>query len=475
MRRIGILLLTCLIIAKAVFCLNAAAEEKSSAIPAVGPDEDIMEITAIDLGAENAGEATMISDANGSSILIDTGDTHNDAVFEWLDKNGYKDRQFDVLVTHWHDDHVGNAAKIVSRYKVGKIYIPPVDYIYSDDTDYYRYERSYLRKIADAAIKRGTEIIYLRKGQEITVGTVEGKVLYCCESPKEENGYPVQYINNQSAVTMFTGGGCRFLAGGDIQTEAEDRILKSGMDIRADIFKLSHHGLSASNSEEFLKKIDPELSYFTSNTATPYSMLSKDVEESVSKAKTVSDVMSTRYNGTIRFTCSGGRISVLAERNGGNMAYSAKACTRSGWPSDISSGGTEWFDNRFCSAENSVTVSEKRGAAYIFGFYKTINDTPAEEYADRISDVDWMVKHADYTNVSVRHIKMAFVAGMREKMRVICVSYDYRETTVYIYHCFRQEGKDLMCAVLDCTAPKGDISPLKDEEIPDVLDGLCIR
>ena len=66
---------------------------------------DTMVITAIDLQAENTGEATMISDGYGKSLLVDSGDNRNRSVFDWLDANGYKKKEFDTLITHWHDDH----------------------------------------------------------------------------------------------------------------------------------------------------------------------------------------------------------------------------------------------------------------------------------------------------------------------------------------------------------------------------------
>ena len=51
---------------------------------------DTMKVVAIDLGGSNTGEATMVSDASGESILIDSGDNKTRAVFKWLDANGYK-------------------------------------------------------------------------------------------------------------------------------------------------------------------------------------------------------------------------------------------------------------------------------------------------------------------------------------------------------------------------------------------------
>ena len=276
---------------------------------------DTMKIVAIDLRGGNTGEATMISDGTGKSLLVDSGDTNNTGVFDWLDANGYKNRKFDTLVTHWHDDHAGNTAKIIDRYNVGTVYIPSTAYVYAEDTAYFRYERSYAKKIIDAAKRNGTKVVYLKKGQTINVGTVKGKVLYCCGSPRSEASYNVEYINNQSAVIMFSGGGTRLLTAGDLHSVVEKRLVKSGMDLKADIYKMSHHGIDTSNSETFLKAVNPLYAWFTSNTVTPSKYTSALVRESVTRMGTIANVMSTRYNGTITYTCSNGEITVRAERN----------------------------------------------------------------------------------------------------------------------------------------------------------------
>ena len=276
---------------------------------------DTMKIVAIDLRGGNTGEATMISDGNGNSLLVDSGDNNNSGVFDWLDSNGYRNKRFDTLVTHWHDDHAGNTADIIRRYRVGTVYIPPTDYVYNETSSYYKYEASYARDIISAAKKRGTKIVYLKKGQTIKVGTIKGNVIACCASPKSENWYGVQYINNQSAVIMFTGGGVKLLTVGDIQAQTENRLLKSGVNLKADIYKMSHHGYDRSNTQNFIKAVDPIYAWFTSNTVTPSKYTSADVRDGVTRMGRISNVMSTRYNGTITYNCSGGEINVRAERN----------------------------------------------------------------------------------------------------------------------------------------------------------------
>ena len=276
---------------------------------------DKMKIVAIDLEQENKGEATMISDGEGKSLLVDSGDKGNDSVFRWLDKNGYKSKKFDTLVTHWHDDHAGNTAEIINRYNVGTLYIPSTKYVYSENTKYYQYERGYARRAIAAAKKRGTRIVYLKKGQTIKVGTVKGKVLSVNESPKSENWYDVQYFNNQSSAIMFKGGGANYLTAGDIQAQAENRLLKSGQALEADILKLSHHGYDRSNTQKFIDAVNPAYAYFTSYRSTPGKYIHKDVRDSVTRTGKTANVMGTRYNGTITYVCCGGNIKVGAGRN----------------------------------------------------------------------------------------------------------------------------------------------------------------
>ena len=125
----------------------------------------------------------------------------------------------------------------------------------------------------------------------------------------------VHYINNQSSVIMFTGGGSRYLTVGDIEKPAENRLLKSGVSLKADIFKISHHGLDTSNQQKFLDAVNPAYAYFTSNRSDSGHYTTGDVWASVTRAGRNSNVMGTGYNGTITYTCKGGDITVRAERN----------------------------------------------------------------------------------------------------------------------------------------------------------------
>ena len=275
---------------------------------------DSMTIYAIDLGASNEGEATMVVSGNGASLLIDMGDEHSDKLFKWLDSNGYNKKKFDCLITHWHDDHVVSAPKLFKNYNVGTVYLPGVDGLSS-----YKRVQTLYTSIRSAAKTYGTKIVYLSKGQTIKVGnSVTGKVLYV-NGYKENDSSENQKVNNQSAAIMFTGGGSRFLACGDAMKAEENKILSSGVSIKADIYKASHHGYPQSNIKEFMSKVSPTYTWFTTNDASPSNYKPDSVIDYVRRAGAVSNVFSTRYNGTITFKCSGGHITVSAERNVSKM------------------------------------------------------------------------------------------------------------------------------------------------------------
>lgn len=274
-----------------------------------------MIITAIDLGAKNTGDATMITDQNGKALLVDSGDNHNRAIFSWLDRNGYKKKKFDTLVTHWHDDHAGNTAEIIRKYNVGTVYIPPLDYVKKHNTNYYKYERTYVSKTLAAAKARGTKVVYLKKGKTFKVGSVSAKVLYICGSPESESSYDIMYYNNNSAAIMFEGGGAKLLMSGDLMTAGERRLANSGQDIKADLFQLNHHGYEGSNNQFFLDKVDPAFAWFSNYNSSPTRYSSGSINGSVTRIGKMANTFSTRYNGNIKFTCSGGKITVGAGRN----------------------------------------------------------------------------------------------------------------------------------------------------------------
>jgi competence protein ComEC len=83
--------------------------------------------------------------------------------------------------------------------------------------------------------------------------------------------------NNQSLVLRFTFGGRVFLLTGDIEREAEARLVASGDDLRADVLKVAHHGSRTSSTAPFLARARPGYAVISAADPSPFGHPHADV------------------------------------------------------------------------------------------------------------------------------------------------------------------------------------------------------
>ncbi|MCK4553457.1 MBL fold metallo-hydrolase, partial [Candidatus Parcubacteria bacterium] len=148
--------------------------------------------------------------------------------------------------THPHDDHVSGLIDVIKRYKVEKILYTGV--VHSSPNYLVWLELIRDRKIPLTIIDR-PQIIEFGENCEL-------QIIYPRESLL---GKEVSNLNNSSIVIQLVYGQTKFLLAGDIELEAEQELLASGIDLSANIFKANHHGSDTSNSKEFLQAVQPEI------------------------------------------------------------------------------------------------------------------------------------------------------------------------------------------------------------------------
>jgi competence protein ComEC len=76
--------------------------------------------------------------------------------------------------------------------------------------------------------------------------------------------------NNESMVLRITFGARSFLLTGDIEKDAEARLVGSESDLRADVLKVAHHGSKTSSTLGFLEKVNPRHAVISVARPSPF-------------------------------------------------------------------------------------------------------------------------------------------------------------------------------------------------------------
>lgn len=245
---------------------------------------NIMKVHFINVGQ---GDSILIQ-VNNKTLLIDSGPKQNSKDFFSYIKS-LKIKKFDyVIYTHPHEDHIGNMANLIKKYKINEFYGPRVIH---DSKHFERMVESLVdRNLKIKIIKEGTNTINLGSNTKVTVF-----------SPKED-GYG-DNLNEYSAVIKIEFGKTSFLFTGDVEKVNEDYILNKSYDIKADVLKVAHHGSSTSTSESFYKAVAPSIAVIQLGSDNSYNHPHKNTMSLLNNYKPL--ILRTDKNGTIILTSNG--------------------------------------------------------------------------------------------------------------------------------------------------------------------------
>jgi len=220
------------------------------------------------------GQSTLFVTPEGKSLLIDTG---------WPDNNGRdaeriaaaaKDAKISkidfVLITHYHDDHVGGAPQLAAKIPVGTF----IDHGENRETGAgnSKVVAAYQQLLATGKYKHITakpgEVLPIT-GIQVRVVSADGELI---ERPLPGGGKenascanaakpPVDVTENPRSVgTLITFGKLRILDLGDLTADKEIELMCPMNKIGAvDIYVASHHGAASSGSPELVHAITPRV------------------------------------------------------------------------------------------------------------------------------------------------------------------------------------------------------------------------
>lgn len=206
----------------------------SAPIAAEAANPDQMEVHFMDVGQ---GDATLVT-CGGHAMLIDTGDdTKGTAIQNYLQKQ--KITRLDYLVlTHPDADHIGGAPVIITKFDISNVFVSNFE---KDNKTY----QKLIQSLDDKRIKPLTPKV----NSKYTLGTASITIL----APGKSYDNP----NDASIALLLQNGSRSFLFTGDAGEDAEKDILKTGLDISADVYKVGHHGSKYSTSGAFFEAVNP--------------------------------------------------------------------------------------------------------------------------------------------------------------------------------------------------------------------------
>lgn len=195
------------------------------------------------------GDAILIKTPQGKNILIDGGPSAN-FIHQLGREHSYQNHHIDILIlTHAHADHFYGLVEVVKRYNIKLILWSGVD---SDWAEY-----QYFQNLAQ---KHDLKIALL--GQEYLIGeNLKIKILYPTHQLKKEES---KDINNTSVSLILSYKEIKFWLAGDLTCEGEEEILKQNLNIKTEIYKVSHHGSRWSNCNPILNQLNPKLAIIQS-------------------------------------------------------------------------------------------------------------------------------------------------------------------------------------------------------------------
>jgi competence protein ComEC len=171
------------------------------------------------------GDALVLAAAAHEAVVVDTGP--DPVLVDRCLRDLHVTSVPLLVISHLHMDHVGGIDGVLRGRSVGAVITGPLD------------EPEAGLAVAEHALRpRHLAMLVADVGLRLAVGAVELTVLAPAVAFRGTRSDP----NNSSLVLRARVHGQRILLPGDAEIDAQDDLLRSGADLRADVLKIPHHG-----------------------------------------------------------------------------------------------------------------------------------------------------------------------------------------------------------------------------------------
>lgn len=295
---LAIIILVLVIIVETVITSDKQQEPEQPNISNSQTQEQPTEVTGeLKLHMIDVGQADSFLFVKGDKVaLVDCGtrSTGKDAV-EYIKSLGITRIDY-VFGTHPHDDHMGGMYDIITNFEIGKIIIPQVKEG--------QVTANWYIKLMKQIVEKNYEVEYSKTGNEYSLG--DAKIQIVWQSELEQDN-----VNNYSNIIKVCLGDMDVLMTGDAETEIEEEVLRSGVQIDAEILKVGHHGSDTSSSDIFLDDVNPDYGLISCKVGNKYEHPTKDTIEKLQQREV--EVYRTDECGTVIATITPSGVTFNCE------------------------------------------------------------------------------------------------------------------------------------------------------------------
>jgi competence protein ComEC len=295
-------------------------------------------IRVLDVGPIE-GDSILISSPAGKTVLIDAGDTtKGKAVVEALKRNNVQQIDY-FIATHPHPDHIGGAAEVLKTFKVLNVIdngqepsVPPElappkptpatkkpttkpatkpvtsKQVASITKFYDDYKAGLDASGAKYALAQPGTKYDLGGGALLTI-LAPSEPFFTKEQMKSGGNEP----NANSIVVRLDYGSFSMLLTGDAEDQTEHRLLTKDLNLEAQVLKVSHHGSKYASSNDFLKRVKPELAIVSCGAWNRYGHPAQSVLDRLRAVNPALKLYRTDVHGEITLTTRGKQDDVAVK------------------------------------------------------------------------------------------------------------------------------------------------------------------